>query len=240
MDNHHPMSLFKREEDIFLFLHIFDSPALDVLIPRVTRAILFKRFDDEIPEHRKKRQMNFYKSCIRRHLYVYGRGKCYLSKSPPNTPRIKTLQSTFPGCRFILTLRDPFYCIASAISVIKQFRANFLLPSDDQKVVPAHLAMADLFYYYSLIECSELRGKQLYVVTFNEITKDAPHTLRNLYDHLGIEFTNEFERFLLDSTDFIHEHKTNHNYKPEDYGLLPEVIRKRYDYVYREFPDLKG
>ncbi len=208
MENNHPISLFNWEEDHFLFLHIFNSASLAVLFPRCKRLLLMQRFDDEVPECRKNFHMNFYKSCIQRHLYVSGRGRRYLSKNPPNSPRIKTLQSTFTGCQFIYMLRDPFYTIASAICLFKQFRKVFFLHSDDQQITSITLSMADLFYYYPLIECRDLKGKTLSIVTFNEITRDAHQALRNVYDHLGMQFTNEFEEFLLNSTRIINGHKT--------------------------------
>jgi len=240
MENHHPISLFNMEEDNFLFLHTLTAPALSVLFPKWKNISILRRFDDEIPECRKKFEMSFYKGCIQRHLYVFGMDKRYLSKSPPNNPKIRTLQATFPGCQFIYMLRDPLYTIASATCIFTQFRKMFLLHTDKQKISYATLLMADLFYNYPLIDCSDLKGKTLFIVTFNEITGDTHAAIRKLYDNLGIEFTNEYEEFLLNSKSTVQLHKTKNKYNPEEFGLTPEAIRERYYYIYRDFPDLKG
>ncbi len=240
MENHHPISLFSVDEDNYLFLHTFTAAALAVLFPKCKNISILRRFDDEIPENRKKFEMSFYIGCIQRHLYVFGKGRRYLSKSPPNNPKIRTLQATFPGCQFIYMLRDPLYTVASATCIFAQFRKMFLLHTDKQMISYGILLMADLYYNYPLIDCNDLKGKSLFIVTFNEITGDAHATIRKLYDNLGIEFSSEYEDFLLNSKNTVQLHKTKNKYNPEELGFTPEAIRERYGYIYRDFPDLKG
>ena len=100
------------------------------------------------------------------------------------------------------------------------------------------LEMTDLFFKYPLLECSDLKGKVLFIITFNELIRDAYNTIHELYDNLGINITDEFERFLLNSQSMVSNHKTKNKYDPEQFGLTPEMFRKRFAYIYRDFPDL--
>jgi len=231
MENHHPISLFSVDEDNYLFLHTLTAASLTVLFPKWKNISILRRFDDEIPECRKKFEMNFYKGCIQRHLYVFGKGRRYISKNPPNSLRIRSLQATFPGCQFIYMIRDPLYTVASATCIFTQFRKMFLLHSDRQKISYAILLMADLFYNYPLIECNDLKGKTLCIVTFNEITGDAHDTIRKLYGNLNIEFTSEYEEFLLNSKSTIEIHKTKNKYNPEELGFTLVLYNELYDFM---------
>jgi omega-hydroxy-beta-dihydromenaquinone-9 sulfotransferase len=239
LENHHPMRLLTMEEDHFMYCNTLTAPALWMLAPGVFKQYtVLKRYDDQMPGRIRKFDMYFYKTCIRRHLYVYGRGRKYLSKSPPNSIRIRTLQATFPGCQFIYMVRDPLYVTASSICLFVQFRKLLLLETDIKYMTSVSFEMTDLFYKYPLLECSDLKGKVLFIITFNELIRDAYSTIHKLYDNLGIDITDEFERFLLNSQSMVSNHKTKNKYDPEQFGLTHEMFRKRFDYIYRDFPDL--
>lgn len=241
LENHHPMRLLTMEEDHFMFCNTLTAPALWMLAPRIFKQYtVLKRYDDQMPERIRKFDMFFYKACIRRHLYVYGRGRRYLSKSPPNSIRIRTLQTTFPGCQFVYMLRNPLYVTASSTSLFAQFRKMLLLSTDIKYMTTVSLEMTDLFYKYPLLECSDLKGKTLFIITFNELIGDSHNTIHKLYDNLGIDITDEFERFLLNSKTLVAQHKTKNKYDPEQFGLTHDMFRERFDYIYRDFPDLTG
>jgi hypothetical protein len=38
----------------------------------------------------------------------------------------------------------------------------------------------------------------------------------------------------------VAQHKTKNKYSPEEFGLTSEIIDERFDYVYRNYPGLKG
>ncbi len=239
LENHHPMRLLTMEEDHFMYCNTLTAPALWMLAPGVFKQYtVLKRYDDQMPPRIRKFDMYFYKTCIRRHLYVYGRGRRYLSKSPPNSIRIRTLQAAFPGCQFVYMLRDPLYVTASSISLFVQFRKLLLLNTDIEYMTSVTLEMSELFHKYPLLECSDLKGKTLFIITFNELISDACNAIHELYDNLGIEITDEFERFLLNSKSMVSHHKTKNKYNPEQFGLTREMFLKRFDFIYRDFPDL--
>ena len=73
-----------------------------------------------------------------------------------------------------------------------------------------------------------------------EITKDPQQAIRKIYNQLGMELTDDMERFLSQSTGFTNTHKTKGKYSPEEYGLTREMISTRFNYVYRDYPELKA
>jgi omega-hydroxy-beta-dihydromenaquinone-9 sulfotransferase len=240
IENNHPISLFNREEDDYLFLHVFSTLSLTFLFPRSKNLIPLQQFDEKMTGRKKKFLMNYYHGCIQRHLYIAGSDKRYLAKSPSHTPRIRALTKRFPGCRFVYMLRDPLFCIASTICLFRQFRKIFISPIDDKEITATALSLADQWYAYPLKGCIDLRGYTMCILTFNEITGNAWFAIRKVYEDLGLEFTNDYEAILLDSARHIGSYKTKNSYTPEEFGLTAESIHKRYDYVYREFPGLRG
>ena len=193
----HPISLFNFEEDDYLFLHVFSTLSFSFIFPRNKRFISFMQFDEKLAERQKRFLMNYYRSCIKRHLYVYGIDKRYLSKSPSHTPKIKALRQYFPGCQFIYLLRDPLQTIASTISLFKQFEKKFYLSVEKKIVVDRALILADSWYKYGLITCKHFLGKSVIVILFKDLVTKPFAAISNLYLHFGLEMSPQFEKTLL-------------------------------------------
>jgi hypothetical protein len=59
--------------------------------------------------------------------------------------------------------------------------------------------MGGLFHNHPLLDCSDLKGKSLFVVTFNELIGDAHKTIHKRYGNPGMAITDKFEQSLLNS-----------------------------------------
>lgn len=62
--------------------------------------------------------MNFYRSCVRRQLYINGENKIHLSKNPTYCGRVGALIEAFPDARFVVLYRNPYETIPSLLKLL--------------------------------------------------------------------------------------------------------------------------
>ncbi len=231
----HPISLFNFEEDDYLFLPLLSTISFSFIFPKSNRLEIFRQFDEKMTERQKRVLMNYYQGCIRRHLYVFGADKRYLSKSPSHTSKIKTLNQYFPECRFIYLLRDPLDTITSTICLLKQFKTIFYTPIETSSISHQTLQLADIWYKYPLISCHALLSQSINIVLFKELISQPAAVIRQLYGHLGLAISMQFEKGLLHFEETRENFKSGNQYSPAEFGLTRKAILDRYCFVYDQF-----
>lgn len=232
----HPISLFNYEEDDYLFLHVFSTVAYSFIFPQNKWFSSFREFDEKLTERQKRFLMNYYQGCIKRHIFVYGTHKRYLSKSPSHTPKIKTLLQYFPGSQFIYMLRDPFQTIASTVSLFKQFEKPFQLSVGNEFMLDQAMILADKWYTYVLVTFNPIHQKSIFILLFKDLVSEPFISINNIYVQFGLEIDSQFKESLLklelDSKNF----KSKNQYSPDEFGISREAIYRRYSYVYESYP----
>jgi hypothetical protein len=231
----HPISLFNYEEDDYLFTHVFTTLSVNFIFPDNKRILLLKQFDEKISERGKRFLMRYYLNCIKRHLFVFGGGKRYLAKSPTHSSKIRTLLRYFPESRFIYMLRDPYYTIASTVCLFRRMKNFFCVEMEIEAIIPQIIMLADTWYGYPLISCKPLLGKSIFVLPFNELTKNSIRAVELIYFYLGLELSNDYKKFLKHADALSKRHKTTNHYTPEEFGLNEQVISKRYHFIYEDY-----
>jgi len=114
----HALGLNAPEED-FLALLPAGACFLAVLaLPGAATLWRLVRFDQEVPAAERTRILAFYRLCLQRHLYVFGRGRLLLSKNPSFSGWTRSLRSTFPDARFVVCLRDPAAALPSQVAAL--------------------------------------------------------------------------------------------------------------------------
>mgnify|MGYP002063100052 CR=1 FL=1 len=115
----HRVSLRAPEEDDYLLLHLWSALTVGLSSGVLEEALPYARFDTDLPDHRKKRIMAFYRRCLQRHLYAHDAGgRRYLAKNPALTPKIDTVLRRFPGARIILLVRSPLEMVPSFVNMM--------------------------------------------------------------------------------------------------------------------------
>ena len=112
------MGVREPEEDEGLLAHIWSGiipwnmfPIMDNGSPK------YAKFDTMVSEKEKQHVMNFYKSCLQRHVYAYGGKKIYLSKSPSFSASVDSIYKTFPDAKIIYLVRNPLDVVPSALNM---------------------------------------------------------------------------------------------------------------------------
>ena len=229
----HPASLFNIEEDDFLLLHIFSTPFLAFLFPENKRFKAFLSFDEKVSSCQKRIIMGFYRNCIKRHLYVFGNGRRYLTKNPSHTPRLRSLCRTFPEVKFIYMLRDPVDSLASTMNMYRHYGRVLKSKITIAEIFSRAISFADIYYRYPLLTCSDLLGNSMFICHFDEITSDPVSAARKIYAQVRIEPPEVLMDYISRESE-VKKHKASSRYTAEEFGLDKHSLSDRYYYVYED------
>lgn len=163
----HPCGLFQPEEDEWVLIHTFQAQlillfypvGLEIPKPSTTSnngirdvyeiwtcyLSALPDFENSLSEQLKLSIFQFYKSCIRRHLYAHhhhrrriteNRNKSnqktkmnkliYVSKNPVFTTRLDSLYKLFPYMKVVCMIRDPGESVPSMVSYISKVCSKLL------------------------------------------------------------------------------------------------------------------
>jgi len=233
-DEIHPISLSNIEEDEYILIHFLSCSLLVFIFPKWKYIHSLIRFDDDLSERRKNRIMVFYKQCIQKHNYVFGRDKIYLSKSPSHTSKIFSLKKTFPGCRFIYMLRIPEETISSAIGMYKVYKRIFHTNAGLSVLIKQTLSFADIFYSYLKIVESMEKNTAI-ILKFEDLVNEPDKAIQSVYKNFELQLSADFENKLQiiakESASYISPHK----HSIEQHGMKAPYIRERYSQVYQSY-----
>jgi len=233
----HKLALNSPEEDDYLFIHNFSSQKVWSIAAIMDEARRYVFFDQEMPADDKKRIMKFYRLCLKRHLYFWRghRDKIYLAKDPNYSPMVDTLLKEFPRARFIYLARNPLDAVPSHIS-LKEFEWNLLgSPLEPYSSREHVLDSAQHWYRYPLQRLEEEGGDRYQVVNFNHLVGNARKTVHGIYDHFGLEISEEFDRILKEETEKARAHESQHEYDLEEMGLTREGMVSRFEDTFERF-----
>ncbi len=231
----HPTSFFDIEEDDIVLIHILSNMFLIFQFPGSKRLRNLAWFDVRLPEKRKKRIMWFFRVCIQKHLYVYGNGRTYLSKSPCHTPKIQSLKATFPDSRFVCTFRHPEQAIPSALSLFFRYFKIFENHLEIKNVAEQTLQMADHWYAYPLKIFSDWLSEDYLLLDYNHLVHSPETTVSEIYHHFGLTLSDEFRQKLVAENQKSKTYKSNHIYSVSEFGITEEEIQERYLQLYEQY-----
>lgn len=231
----HPSSLFGFEDDDLVLVNIFSNHFLIFFFPELKLFDFLFRFDQSQDEKRKKRILSFYKKCIQKHLYVFGKEKIYLSKSASHATRMQSLRQWFPDGCFIFTVRKPEEVISSTISLIIRLSEVFYTPVNINSVTERTLKLFDHLFSYPF-EVFQIWQKESYFINlYDELTRNIELEVTRIYQHFGIPLSQEFRQKLADEHLRSKSYKSQHLYSSEKWGLAGEEINRRYKEIFEKY-----
>ncbi len=235
MDAIHKVSLAAPEEDYLLFVPVFACFLLTHPFPADHELWRLTRFDEALPEKKRRRLMSFYHRCLQRHLYVHGPQKQILSKNPSFTPMIRSLREEFPDCRMICCLRDPVKVVPSLISSMEEGRVLF---DNDARGNWYHRRLYNMLrssYRYLLREIPRAPEDRRAFVKLEEMKQEVAGTVEALYRRFGWNPDEAFQRQLAARDEESRAYRSRHKYAAEDYGIGPAEISRDLAFVRRRF-----
>jgi hypothetical protein len=231
----HPMRLDDPEEDYFALTPVLACFILILPFPQLALLWRMGTFDRDMPPTERKRLLDFYEGCLKRHLYVHGAHRRLLSKNAAFAPLANSLAERFPDARFIVCLRPPTEVVPSQISSLRSgmdlFGVEELCPDFRERLVE-QLA----FYYENLHRVvSDLPHEQRVSLEMRALGPELMATVEGAYRHLGLDLDPAFRVSLAEAQEQARQYRSGHRYTAAASGLSTRRIQERFDPIYQRF-----
>lgn len=229
----HKIGFFEAEEDEIILSHIFASAFLSFVFP-FEEMERFSDFDRVLTREERKRVMRFYKECVQRHLYVFGKDKHFSSKNPAFSAKIQSIFENFPDAKIVCTVRTPLEAVPSALSwmtfCINLFNSGVERDASDRiREAIAH------FYTYPLEKLREYPNENWAIESYLNIVGNPVQTVKKLYKHFGFELSDEYLEVLQEEAGKAKKYESKHEYSLEEFGLTEAKVVSDYEAIFKEF-----
>jgi hypothetical protein len=165
------------------------------------------------------------------HLQWRGRGERWILKAPAHLFGIPALFATYPDAGVVFTHRDPTEVAASLASLTTALRRTFS-ETVDARAVGAEMSERWARGIYKALADRDAgcgRPEQFFDVRYTDLVRDPIGTVRRLYAHYDMPFTDAAEdrmrRFLAENPK---DKNGRHVYTLADFGLDADRERARY------------
>ncbi len=234
MDDIHPLGLNDPEEDFLCLMPLAACFLLLVPFPRTGWLWKIARFDTDLDEAEKTELLRWYRSCIQKHLYVFGTEKRFLSKNASFSGMAAGLLSEFPDARILFTVRDPRAVVPSQLSSLRP-----ALAACGFRDYPEELRndLVDLlrFYYEHLAAVAESYPERVAVLYNHDLRDHLAETVIASLNSIGLEVDDGFRDRLLILSAASREHRSDHRYTLGQFGLTDDMIASQFERVYATY-----
>jgi len=206
------------EDEYALFRLSSYSPLENLVFPKL-KGYFLNVFPGFLPEGK---QLSDWKEAL---IHFYKKltllnNKTILIKNPFHSFRIKTLNEIFPNARYIHIIRNPHKVVPSTIRMWDIVGKQNAMNSKWQK---PSIKEASELYKSMLLQIDEdlksLPENRYCEIKFEELEKDPLMYVKEIYKHLNVQFSEEFEKQINDFLIGIKEYQKNKYEMPEDEKL---------------------
>jgi hypothetical protein len=229
-----PVGLMKQEEDEFLMIISFASPAIVVLFPYLDELNHMTAFDERVPPQKRQKVMRFYRECVLRQLYYHGGTRTLVSKNPSFTMKMRSLGEEFPDAKFVYMMRNPFETIPSLLDLMRVLWEKLGMDMKSKHIEQALNVLADDLvhdYKFAMEVLAEWPEDRYAIVEYNELTADVKATVEKVYDKLNLSISPAFEQKLNAELNRQKQYHSSHAYSLQEFGLSESK-------VYEELSDI--
>ena len=231
----HPISFFSPEEDENILLFNFSTFFITFLFPFMEEMPPYLYFDDEIPEKERRAIMQFYRSCVQRHLYATGGKLTFLSKNPSFTPKIATLKEFFPDARILYLVRNPIEMLPSTISWLSYVWHVFGQPQERYPYRQEILAFTQYWYRHALDYLDAHPSSNHLIVRYEDMFMHPADTILGFYRQFGYPITALTQKVISRGAERNRIYQSEHEYSHDDMGFTREQIEQAYHEVFVRF-----
>ncbi|GMW02362.1 MAG: hypothetical protein AMXMBFR84_34980 [Candidatus Hydrogenedentota bacterium] len=231
----HRVSLFEPEEDDLILFPIFASIFLLFPFPFEEELWHHATFDRDTPEADRRAIMSFYRECVRRHLYVHGPEKRFLSKNPAFSPKTDSLLEFFPDARVICNVRNPYSSVPSLMSFLSFSWNRFDNDPKGDRFREMIMRLAGHWYRMPMERLPKWPKGQYAFAKYDGLTATPRKLISELYENLNIPLTEPFRMVLATEEEKAKGYVSKHNYSLDKYGLTADMIREAYKDVFEYY-----
>jgi len=224
-DDLHKMRLNQPEEDDALFLYAFESEAIYMLFPFV-KELWEAGFPDALPPGGRRRLMDYYRSCLQRHLYANGPTRTLLSKATQSSGTVESLMEAFPDARFVTIVRHPYRSVASHVSLfVPVWKAHSPEIAKNGPVARDYAQLAVEWYKHLFRFRTRIDPGRYHCIDYRHLVKNPRAAIEKAYAHFGWPITPALEARLDEATRRQADFKSKHEYTLDEFGLSKEWIQ---------------
>lgn len=232
LDDVHAVDLDAAEEDYFALVPLWACFILFVPFPYAPWLRDVRYFDRDMTEAGRKRLLDYYEACLKKHLYVH-RGKTLLSKNAAFASLADSLAERFPDARFVCCLRDP---LAAAPSQLSSLAAGHRVFANESAAFNDALLDMLRYDYQHLADVFGSFGKERAAfVTMEHLQHDLERMVQALYRAFGIAWQPRFAEAMAKLTQASTTYRSAHRYALADFDLTETDIRTRFADAYARY-----
>lgn len=228
----HRMSLLIPEEDEYFLVHQGATIIAGLFFGFPKAAYPFVYFDTQLSRWEKRKVMRFYRHCLQRHIHAHKETRHILSKNPFFTPKVDALYKAFPDAKIIYLARNPLQVVPSFASLSAHW-LRLLAEPQERYPHPEYILRSTQHWYRYPVKRLELAPEESRIfVNFHEMVADPEETVKQIYQHFGLELDARFAAVLRQATERVGEHKSDHVYSLEEVGFTRQQILSTYADVF--------
>lgn len=209
----HEVGLRAPEEDYLTLLPAAGCFIMVLAFPASPSLWQLGRFH-EIPAEQRAILIDFYKACLRKHLYAEGRGRRLLSKNAAFASWLPDLRFALPDARFIVCVREPRPALASQLSSLRSgLRVFGTLTAAETYSLQFQTAFA---HAYRIIqqETGSFLVDHLSIIDQKALRADSRGILEQMLKQLGIPVTSSLQNTLDRVGAETHNKPSSHQHEP--------------------------
>ncbi|MEJ2303296.1 MAG: sulfotransferase [Anaerolineales bacterium] len=156
-------------------------------------------------------------------------------KAPAHTGNLEALTHAIPQAMVIQTHRDPVACVSSVCSLVYTFYCAVSNEIDIKLVTDQTLKLYEGWFRRSM-SYRESHPDVVYDVYFDSLVSDPIGTVKDIYSHFGLPWTENYEA---DLKKFVQENPKDkhgkHQYTASDFRLDEKEIADRFQFYTKHF-----
>ncbi len=231
----HKVGLFEPEEDDPILLNIFATGFAALVLPFRSDVLPLVFFDEHMPAANQERIMAFYRGCVQRHLYAFGRDRIFLSKNPSFSFKIDAVRRTFPDARFVALVRNPLETVPSSFSFLSYFYDVFCSRRPDSPSQAFIHELLAAWYRTPIPKLRALPRDQHMVVRYEALVADPGGVAGACLERFGVPASDATRARLAAETERARGFTSGHRYVYDAATHSPEQIAADYADIMREY-----
>jgi hypothetical protein len=230
----HPLDVWQVDEDEGLLFHNWSSTFLMFVFPFLDDLPRYYRFDTDVPEAERRQIMQFYKSCVQRHVYFHG-GKRYIAKNPSFSVKVESLREYFPDAQFIYLARNPMDQVPSETSFLSFIWHYFNDPDEKYPFREFVYEMIGHWYRYPLNRLEGFPIGQRIILRYDDLVNNLGDTVRNIYSRFGLHISPGFHERIEAAEERSRGYTSSHSYSLEDMGYEEATTYSDFQDIFERF-----
>ncbi len=141
---------------------------------------------EKMTAQQRNQLLDFYISCIQRHLFYHGQNRTFLSKNAAFAGWVGPLSKRLPDARFLICVRHPMSALSSQLSSLRSARKLFATDPDGQ-ITKERMTAIFTSSYRDLAELTgSIPSEQMAIIEQSDLRADGVDILNQATDQLSL------------------------------------------------------